>query len=138
MKKIIRLTESDLIKLVKKVIIEEKKSINESVTVGDYTLSTEGGWIKDSKGNKMCVQVQAGFPIGTFAQGITALKQSSGGSLTIVPTGSKIGNIDVPKSEFTNLINTLKSGKTATMNKSGVTIKIGKGLVPWCKTEWKN
>ena len=134
MEKIVRLTESDLTRIVKRVI-EEQNQLNESVTFGDYILSTQGGWIKDSKGNTMCVQVQAGFPFGTFAQGITSLKQLPDGGLKIVPTGSKIGNVEISKEDVTNLIQSLKSGKTATI-KDKVPIKIGKDLVGWCKKEW--
>lgn len=134
MKKIIRLTESDLTRIVKRVI-EEQNQLNENVTFGDYTLTTQGGFIKDSKGNTMCVQVEALWPLGTFAQGITSLKQLPDGGLKIVPTGSKIGSVEVSKNDTTNLILSLKNGKTATI-KDKATIKIGKDLVGWCRKQW--
>ncbi len=138
MKKIVRLTESDLIRIVKKVINEEKKSIKESVTSPDktYTLSAEGGWLVDNKGNKMCVKVEAGWMGGTFAQGVKNLFKNKDGSATMVPNGSKIGNINMNSNELNSVLNTLKMGKDYKTNKSGATITIGKGVVPFCKKDW--
>ena len=66
MGKIVRLTESDLVNLVKKVL-EEQISTSDA----KYKIFPEGGWVKDSHNNTMCVKVESGFPFGTFAQGIS-------------------------------------------------------------------
>jgi hypothetical protein len=139
MKKVIRLTESELIDLVKKVISEEKKTLvteGLSSTDGKYTLSVNGGWLTDNLGNTMCVKVDAPWPIGTFAQGVKNAWKNKDGSGTIQPQGSKIGNIDMSKADVDAVLAKLKSGGTYKTTKSGATITIGKGLVSWCKKEW--
>ena len=139
MGKIIRLTESELIGLVKRVISEEKKPlISEGLTStdGKYTLTASGGWITDNLGNTMCVKVDAPWPIGTFAQGVKNAWKNKDGSGVIQPQGSKIGAIDMSKADVDAVLAKLKAGGTYKTTKSGATITIGKGLVSWCKKEW--
>ena len=141
MKKIIRLTESDLTRIVRRVINENiDYLINESISSsdGNYTLSVSGGFIKDNLGNTMCVKVDAPWPIGTFAQGIDKAWKNSDGSGTIKPNGSKIGNITLSEDQVDSVLAKLKSGGTYTTTKSGAKIYIGKSLVSWCKKEWKS
>lgn len=102
-----------------------------------YSLTPAGGFLKDNSGNTLCVQVYS-LLTGTFPQGIDNMWNTKDGGAVIVPTKSKIGNIMVQPSEFKNMMEKLKSGGTVTMEKSGATIKIGKGLVGWCKKEWAN
>ena len=42
-KKVIRFTESDLVKIVKKVLSEDKKTLNEDVNAGGVTIGTNNG-----------------------------------------------------------------------------------------------
>ena len=69
MKKIVKLTEADIKRIVKKVINEENKSlVNEALTSkdGTYKLYAKSGWLKDNKGNTMCIKVDATWPIWYF------------------------------------------------------------------------
>lgn len=139
MKKIVRLTESELINLVKRVISEESKSlVTETLSSSDgtYSLSVSGGYIKDNLGNTMCVKVDAPWPVGTFAQGVKNAWKNKDGSGTIQPQGSKIGSIDMSKSEVDSVLSKLKSVGTYKTTKSGAKITISKNLVDWCKKEW--
>jgi hypothetical protein len=141
MKKIIRLTESDLTRIVRRVINENiDYLINESISSsdGNYRLSVSGGFIKDNLGKTMCVKVVAPWPTGTFAQGIDKVWKNSDGSGTIKPHGSKIGNIPLSKDEVDSVLAKLKSGGTYTTKRFGAKIHIGKSLVSWCKKEWRS
>jgi hypothetical protein len=102
-----------------------------------YTLAPSGGLLKDNKGNMLCVQVDT-MLTGKFPQGISNMWNAKDGGAVIVPTQSKIGNIMINANEFKNMMEKLKTGNTVTIQKSGATIRIGKGLVNWCKQEWAN
>jgi hypothetical protein len=140
MPKIVKLTESDLVRIVQRILTEEKNNINESIQLANpnFILNTAGGLLKDGKGNLGCVKVEAPWPIGTFAAGITSLKMNSDGSANITPSQSSVGSITVPKSELLKLANAWNNNQMYTINKSGSTIKIGKGLVNWCRQQWKS
>ena len=117
----------------------EEETISEgtvSEPTSKYSLTPSGGFLKDNMGNLLCVQVDSLFT-GTFPQGIDNMWNTKDGGAVIVQSKSKIGNITVPPSEFKSMMNKLKSGGTVVMEKSGATIKIGKGLVNWCKSQWK-
>lgn len=117
----------------------EEETISEgtvSEPTSKYSLTPAGGFLKDNMGNLLCVQVDSLFT-GTFPQGIDNMWNTKDGGAVIVPSKSKIGNITVSPSEFKAMMNKLKSGGTVVMEKSGATIKIGKGLVNWCKSQWK-
>ncbi len=122
----------------------EDEGVEESLNEGmlsygnpsKYTLSPSGGFLKDNMGNLLCVQVDS-FLTGAFPQGIDNMWNTKDGGAVIVPTKSKVGNIMVQPSEFKNMMEKLKSGGTVVMEKSGATIKIGKGLVNWSKSQWK-
>jgi hypothetical protein len=110
MKKVIRLTESDLVKIVKRVI-NESQLINEGVPTSvfnekyKYRLTSDGtGWLKSNETEVMCVKVESGFPFGTFAQGIKSLVKTADGGFEIVPTQSKIRNIIITKDQFYRLV----------------------------------
>lgn len=141
MKKIVRLTESDIDRIVKKVINEENKTlVNEALTSkdGTYKLYAQSGWLKDNKGNTMCIKVDATWPFGTFAQGVTNAWRNKDGSAVIQPKGSKIGNIELSSEEVESVLKSLKSGGTFKTSKGGATIYIGKNLVQFCKKEWSS
>lgn len=141
MRNIIRLTESELVNLVKRVISEEKKSkLNESIQLANpnFVLNAVGGFLKDGKGNLGCVKVEAPWPIGTFAAGISGLKMNSDGSASITPTDSKIGSVTVLKPDLIKLANAWNSNQIFTTSTKGSTIKIDKKLVPWCKKQWSS
>ena len=131
MSKIVRLTESDLINIVKKVLSEQI-----STTDAKYKIYPEGGWVKDSRNNTMCVKVESGFPFGTFAQGITKMWKKSDGSAVIVPNGSKIGNIELEPYEVKSALTSLISGRDFVTTKNGAKIIIGKSVVGFCKKDW--
>jgi hypothetical protein len=101
-----------------------------------YKLEPAGGFLKDNKGNTLCVQVSSMFT-GTFPQGIDNMWNTKDGGAVIVPTKSKIGSITINAQEFKNMMQKLMSGGLVTIEKSGATIKIGRGLVNWCKSQWK-
>ena len=108
-----------------------------SIKNPNFSLTADGsGWLKDNEGRSMCVKVEASWPVGTFAQGIKNIFSKSDGGIVIVPTGSKIENIDMSKDELISLARTITSGKPFKTNKSGATITIGKSLVNWCKSQW--
>jgi hypothetical protein len=146
MRKIVRLTESDLTRIVRRVLSEEKNNINEDdLPVGVITVSNPklvlkatGGLLNDGDGGLGCVRVEAPWPFGTFAAGIDRLKMNSDGSANITPSQSSVGSITVPKSELLKLANAWNNNQMYTINKSGSTIKIGKGLVNWCRQQWKS
>ena len=141
MGKIIRLTESELVNLVKRVISEEKKMINEgalsSPSVQGYKVINSNGWLKDSKGDLMCVKVVASTG-KVFAQGISNIKSDGAGGAVIEPTDAMwgFGSIPMDKNEVATVLKTLKSGGTSKTPATGATIYIGKSLVPWCKAQW--
>jgi hypothetical protein len=128
------ISESQLEFLTNKV-----KIIYEGVAKVDnpnYTLTADGsGWLKDSRGKTMCVKVES-FLGGTFAQGIKDIKQSSNGNITIYPTGSKIGDIEMNIGQLKELANSVLSNKPYSFTKKGATITIGGNLVDFCKKEW--
>jgi len=144
MKKVIKLTESDLVRIVKRVI-KESQLINEGTPSSvynekyDYKLSADGtGWLKSNKGETMCVKVESGMLFGTFPQGIKELIKTGNGGFEIVPTKSKIGNIEITKDEFNQLANSLELTGVYTVNKGGAKITIGSKVVPYCKSVWKS
>ena len=144
MKKIVRLTESDLVKIVKRVI-NESQLINEGRPTSvyndkyDYKLSTDGsGWLRSNDGETMCVKVESGFPFGTFPQGIKELIKTGNGGFEIVPTKSQIGNIKITKDEFNQLAYSLEHKGIYTINKGGAKITIGSKVVPYCKSVWQS
>lgn len=132
-KKII-ITESQLKTIVDSQLNEGKLSFGKNPNI--YTLEPSGGFLKDNKGNTLCVQVST-FLTGTFPQGIDNMWNSKDGGAVIVPIKSKIGNITISAQEFKSMMQKLMSGGTVTIKKSGATIKIGKGMVNWCKAQWK-
>ena len=136
MKKTIRLTENDLIKLVKRVI-NEQFMIKESIRSNDgkYELKSQGGFLVDNLGNTFCVKVNS-FLTGDFPQGINKVWKNNDGSAGVLPTGSKIGTIELTPNEVNDALTKLKSGKEFIKKQSGATITIGKNLVGWCKKEW--
>lgn len=122
-----------------KFLTESVKNITEgTVTVSDpkYSITAKGdGWLRDSRGKTMCVKVEAGFPWGTFAQGIQDIYPTSDG-IVIKPTQSKIGDIDMTKTQLRGLANSVLNGKAYTFNKSGAKITIGANIVDFCKKDW--
>jgi hypothetical protein len=139
MKKIVKLTESDLVNIIKKIINEETNLTEGSVSIKNpnFTITADGsGWLKDGKNNLMCVKVDAPWPIGTFAQGIKNIIPKKDGGATIIPTGSKIGNIEITGKEFLSLATSILNGSPYRIRKSGSDISIGKSIVPFCKKDW--
>ena len=145
MKKIVRLTESDLNRIVTRVL-EESKLINEATTPSvvynqeyKYELKANGSGLLFGNNKPMCVKVEAPFLMGgTFAQGIESLIKTNDGGFEIVPTKSKIGNIKISKGDFNQLSNSLETKGLYTTNKSGAKITIGSGILNWCKQQWKS
>jgi|LakMenEpi03Aug12_release.lakeMendotaPanAssembly.Ray.scaffolds.fasta_scaffold157824_2 hypothetical protein len=91
MKKVIRLTESELIKLVKRVILEQELD-EDSLVVSPYELTASGGYIvikdtKNKKNYKYELKVKKGFWIGVdvddFPGGNTIKASGLGMSKTI-------------------------------------------------------
>lgn len=140
MAKIIKLTESDLVRIVKRVI-SEGETLTEgalsSPSVPSYKVINSNGWLKDSNGEFMCVKVVSGKKI--FAQGISNIKGDGNGA-TIYPNDAIWGLDEIPmtKDEVTNILKALKAGQTSKTVKPAATIYIGKSLVPWCKSQWKS
>lgn len=131
------ITETQLEFLTNKI-----KTITEGVAKvdnPDYIISAPGnGWLKDSRGKDMCVKVDAGLFGGTFAQGIKNISQDKNGDITIYPTSSKIGNIEMKGSQLKEMAKTILSNKPYTFTKQGAKITIGSNLVEWCKQQWSN
>lgn len=143
MKKVVKLTETDLVRIVKRVI-NESQLINEGRPSSvynekyDYKLTADGsGWLKSNVGETMCVKVESGFPFGTFAQGIKELKKNNNGGFGIVATKSRIGDIPITKDEFNQLAYSLETKGIYTVNKGGAKITIGSKVVPFCISDWK-
>ena len=140
MAKIIKLTESELVKIVKRVI-SEGETLTEgalsSPSVPSYKVISSNGWLKDSNGEYMCVKVVTGSK--TFAQGISNIKGDGNGAI-IYPNDAMwgFGELDMTKDEVANVLKALKAGQTSKTVKTGATIYIGKALVPWCKSQWKS
>ena len=145
MKKIVRLTEADLNRIVKRVI-DESNLINESASnttmfnpTYKYTLTADGSGLLYGNNNPMCVKVELPFYLGgTFAQGIKSLKNTGDGGFEIVPSKSKIGNIKISNYEFNQLSFSLKNLGYYVANKSGAKITIGPSILNWCKQQWKS
>ena len=145
MRKIVRLTESDLTRIVRRVLSEEKNNINEDdLPVGVITVSNPklvlkatGGLLNDGDGGLGCVRVEAPF-FGTFAAGIDRLKMNSDGSGNITPVKSKIGSIDITKPDLIKLAQAWKSNQLFTTWSAGSKIQIGTSILPWCKKQWSS
>ncbi len=146
MRKIVRLTESDLTRIVRRVLSEEKNNINEDdLPVGIITVSNPklvlkatGGLLNDGDGGLGCVRVEAPWPFGTFAAGIDRLKMNSDGSGNITPVKSKIGSINITKPDLIKLAQAWKSNKLFTTWSAGSKIQIGTSILPWCKKQWSS
>ena len=122
-----------------KFLTEKATKIDEgSVTIENpkYRLTADGsGWLKDNRGLKMCVKVEAGLLGGTFAQGIKNIFRKKDG-ITIVPTSSKIGNLEMNNSQLVKMAETILSGKPYKFKSAGADITIGASVVPFCKKDW--
>jgi len=146
MRKIVRLTESDLTRIVRRVLSEEKNNINEdALPVGIITVSNPklvlkatGGLLNDGDGGLGCVRVEAPWPFGTFAAGIDRLKMNSDGSGNITPVKSKIGSINITKPDLIKLAQAWKSNQLFTTWSAGSKIQIGTSILPWCKKQWSS
>ena len=119
MKKIIRLTESDLTRIIKRIIQEKKSLVNESATIGGVKIETSNGGLATSISgdvNKYTISVNCGKEVfGAFVSVYTGpIKLSS-----IWDKDGGIGGKDntgklfsISQSKAANLVKQMKDGKT--------------------------
>lgn len=118
MGKIIRLTESELVNLVKKVIKEEKKSLKESATVGSVTIDASGGGLATTVGsavNKYSIKVNCGKTVlGAFVSvysgpiSLSSIWGAKDGGIGGKDNTGKVFNI--PLSKASGLASQMKQG----------------------------
>ena len=122
---------------------KEVKDVNEdspspskvATSDGKYQIFASGGYLKDNWGNLMCTKVS--HVVKIFAQGIKSLEKEDDGSITIVATDDIMNNRRLDPEKAKALLFSLRQGKDYTFKDGAATITIGKGVIDFCKTEWK-
>ena len=114
MKKIIKLTESELVNLVKRVISEEKKMLSESATINGVKVDVSGGGLSTiAKGvaNKYLVSVKCGktafgvfVPVYTGQISLSSLWDNKGGGIGGKDNTGKVFSIPATKAATLPLV----------------------------------
>jgi hypothetical protein len=112
MKKVVRLNESDIVRLVKKVIIENKRMINEDYVAGaTFTIDGSGPFIKIN-GKKFKTTINSSLYNGDVV--ITSVKEQAGtlyGTNVCITTNAKQNQcFDIKEAQ--KLVDQVNQGKT--------------------------
>ena len=118
MKKIIKLTESELVNLVKRVISEEKKMLSESATINGVKVDVSGGGLSTiAKGvaNKYLVSVKCGkstfgvfVPVYAGQISLSSLWDNKGGGIGGKDNTGKV--FSIPATKAATLVSQMVSG----------------------------
>jgi hypothetical protein len=134
--KVINLTESDLRRITKRVILSEGASELLKFNDGEDTIKSRDGWVWVN-GDLACIKASK------YALGVSNLWKNKQGGLTIQlndPEGDFEGHnpIKLSKKDVDKLFSDIKSKGVYKTKLAGydVSLKRGDSRVNWCKRQW--